>query len=81
MDAEILLAQARRAAGMSQDELGRSHTSRPTLSAYEHGHKSPTLEDCSPTTRRGWGSSSRFGTAGAVRRAGHSARTRRVGAE
>jgi transcriptional regulator with XRE-family HTH domain len=45
MDAEILLAQARRAAGMSQDELARrAHTSRPTLSAYEHGHKSPTLE-------------------------------------
>jgi transcriptional regulator with XRE-family HTH domain len=30
---------------MSQDELARrAHTSRPTLSAYEHGHKSPTLE-------------------------------------
>ena len=45
MDAEILLAQARRAAGMSQDELARrAHTSRPALSAYEHGHNSPTLE-------------------------------------
>jgi transcriptional regulator with XRE-family HTH domain len=40
-----LLAEARRAAGLSQDELARrAHTSRPTLSAYEHGRKSPTLE-------------------------------------
>jgi transcriptional regulator with XRE-family HTH domain len=40
-----LLAEARRVAGMSQDELARrAHTSRPTLSAYEHGRKSPTLE-------------------------------------
>jgi transcriptional regulator with XRE-family HTH domain len=45
MGAENLLAQARRTAGMSQDELARrAYTSRPTLSAYEHGHKSPTLE-------------------------------------
>lgn len=45
MGAEKLLAQARRTAGMSQDELARrAHTSRPTLSAYEHGRKSPTLE-------------------------------------
>ena len=45
MSAENLLAQARRAAGMSQDELARrAHTSRTTLSAYEHGRKSPTLE-------------------------------------
>lgn len=45
MGAENLLTQARRSAGMSQDELARrAHTSRPTLSAYEHGHKSPTLE-------------------------------------
>ncbi|MGH3512713.1 MAG: helix-turn-helix domain-containing protein, partial [Pseudonocardiaceae bacterium] len=29
---------------MSQDELARrAHTSRSTLSAYEHGHKSLTL--------------------------------------
>jgi transcriptional regulator with XRE-family HTH domain len=42
---ENLLAEARRVAGMSQDELARrAHTSRPTLSAYEHGRKSPTLE-------------------------------------
>jgi transcriptional regulator with XRE-family HTH domain len=42
---ENLLAEARRVAGLSQDELARrAHTSRPTLSAYEHGRKSPTLE-------------------------------------
>ncbi|HYS34010.1 MAG TPA: helix-turn-helix transcriptional regulator, partial [Pseudonocardiaceae bacterium] len=30
---------------MSQDELARrAHTSRPTLSAYEHGRKWPSLE-------------------------------------
>jgi DNA-binding XRE family transcriptional regulator len=42
---ESLLANARRVAGMSQDERARrAHTSRPTLSACEHGRKSPTLE-------------------------------------
>jgi transcriptional regulator with XRE-family HTH domain len=45
MGTEDLLARARRATGMSQDELARrARTSRPTLSAYEHGRKSPTLE-------------------------------------
>jgi transcriptional regulator with XRE-family HTH domain len=45
LDGAALLAQARREARMSQDELARlGHTSRPTLSAYEHGRKSPTLE-------------------------------------
>jgi transcriptional regulator with XRE-family HTH domain len=40
-----LLEQARTAAGLSQAALaGRAGTSRPTLSAYEHGRKSPTLE-------------------------------------
>lgn len=40
-----LLVRARRAARLSQDELARrAHTSRPTLSAYEHGRKSPTLD-------------------------------------
>lgn len=40
-----LLVWARRAARLSQDELARrAHTSRPTLSAYEHGRKSPTLD-------------------------------------
>jgi transcriptional regulator with XRE-family HTH domain len=39
-----LLKRARRAAGLSQHELARrAGTSRTTLSAYEHGAKSPTL--------------------------------------
>jgi transcriptional regulator with XRE-family HTH domain len=42
--AEGLLVRVRHAAGLSQDELARrARTSRPTLSAYEHGRKSPTL--------------------------------------
>lgn len=44
MRTENLVAEARRSAGLSQQELAcRAHTSRPTLSAYEHGRKSPTL--------------------------------------
>jgi transcriptional regulator with XRE-family HTH domain len=40
-----LLARVRRAAGLSQAELARrAGTSRPTLSAYEHGRKSPSLD-------------------------------------
>jgi len=40
-----ILEQARDAAGLSQAALAaRSGTSRPTLSAYEHGRKSPTLD-------------------------------------
>ncbi|RJQ83158.1 helix-turn-helix domain-containing protein [Amycolatopsis panacis] len=40
-----LLAEARRAAELSQHELAqRAGTSRPTLSAYERGRKSPTLD-------------------------------------
>jgi len=39
-----LVLRARTSAGMSQAELAsRAGTSRPTLSAYEHGRKSPTL--------------------------------------
>jgi len=39
-----LLAAVRRETGLSQEDLAaRAGTSRPTLSAYEHGHKSPTL--------------------------------------
>lgn len=39
-----LLVDARHAAGLSQDELAvRAGTSRPTLSSYERGHRSPTL--------------------------------------
>lgn len=44
MSAEELLERARLEAGLSQEELARrAHTSRTTLSAYEHGRKSPTL--------------------------------------
>ena len=39
-----LLRRARRDAGLSQETLARrAGTSRATLSAYEHGHESPTL--------------------------------------
>lgn len=39
-----LLEQARQRAGLTQEELARlGGTSRPTLSAYESGRKSPTL--------------------------------------
>ncbi|MBA3488540.1 MAG: helix-turn-helix transcriptional regulator [Longispora sp.] len=44
MSTGTLLERVRRAPGLSKTELARrAHTSRPTLSAYEHGHKSPTL--------------------------------------
>ena len=40
-----LLIRARREARLSQSDLAaRARTSRPTLSAYEHGRTSPTLE-------------------------------------
>jgi transcriptional regulator with XRE-family HTH domain len=40
-----LLRQARRQSGLSQSALAHAAgTSRTTISAYEHGHKSPTLE-------------------------------------
>jgi transcriptional regulator with XRE-family HTH domain len=40
-----LLASIRESTGLSQAELaGRAGTSRPTLSAYEHGRISPTLD-------------------------------------
>lgn len=39
-----VIAEARKAAGLSQDALARrADTSRTTLSAYEHDRKSPTL--------------------------------------
>lgn len=42
--AELLIPNVRRRCGLSQSELARrSGTSRPTLSAYEHGRVSPTL--------------------------------------
>jgi transcriptional regulator with XRE-family HTH domain len=48
MGSERLLVQARKAAGMSQAVLAEAAgTSRPTLSAYERGRKSPTLETAS----------------------------------
>lgn len=44
MDAAELLEQVRVGSGLTQEELARrAGTSRPTLSAYEHGRKSPTV--------------------------------------
>src|SRR6202162_3084117 len=44
MDAAELLEQVRASSGLTQEELARrAGTSRPTLSAYEHGRKSPTV--------------------------------------
>jgi transcriptional regulator with XRE-family HTH domain len=44
----LLLVEARRAAGLNQGELAeRAGTSRPTLSAYEHGRKTPTVDTMS----------------------------------
>lgn len=44
MTSAALLVQARRAAGLTQDVVARrARTSRPTLSAYERGRKSPSL--------------------------------------
>jgi transcriptional regulator with XRE-family HTH domain len=44
LDAAKLLERARASAGLTQDELARrAGTSRPTVSAYEHGRKSPTV--------------------------------------
>jgi transcriptional regulator with XRE-family HTH domain len=44
LDAAKLLEQARTSAGLTQEELARrAGTSRPTVSAYEHGRKSPTV--------------------------------------
>lgn len=42
---KTLIEKARRRAGLTQLELSkRASTSRPTLSAYESGRKSPTLD-------------------------------------
>jgi transcriptional regulator with XRE-family HTH domain len=44
MDMSELLERVRSEAGLSQEELARrAGTSRPTVSAYEHGRKSPTM--------------------------------------
>jgi transcriptional regulator with XRE-family HTH domain len=43
-DAGELLERVRVSSGLTQEELARrAGTSRPTLSAYEHGRKSPTV--------------------------------------
>lgn len=43
--ASTLLSAARESAGLSKTDLAeRARTSRPTLSAYEHGRVSPTLD-------------------------------------
>jgi transcriptional regulator with XRE-family HTH domain len=45
VDGSALLRMARLEAGLTQDEVARrAHTSRPTLSAYEQGRKSPSLD-------------------------------------
>jgi len=45
MSTAELLIRARHEARLSQSELAiRARTSRPTLSAYEHGRTSPTME-------------------------------------
>jgi transcriptional regulator with XRE-family HTH domain len=45
MEPGELLEQVRFNAGLTQEELARrAGTSRPTLSAYEHGRKSPTAD-------------------------------------
>lgn len=45
METASLLGSARKAAGFSQEGLAAlAGTSRPTLSAYENGRKSPSLE-------------------------------------
>ena len=44
MEPGELLERVRVSAGLTQEELARrAGTSRPTLSAYEHGRKSPTV--------------------------------------
>lgn len=44
MEAGMLLERVRSSAGLTQEELARrAGTSRPTLSAYERGRKSPTV--------------------------------------
>jgi len=45
MDAAAILRDARRRAGLTQAELARlAGTSQATISAYEHGRKSPSVE-------------------------------------
>jgi transcriptional regulator with XRE-family HTH domain len=55
-DAAELLERARVSSGLTQEELARrAGTSRPTLSAYEHGRKSPTVATFARLlSRAGW---------------------------
>lgn len=56
LDAAKLLERARTSAGLTQEELARrAGTSRPTVSAYEHGRKSPTVATFARLlSRAGW---------------------------
>ena len=55
-DAAELLEHVRVVSGLTQEELARrAGTSRPTLSAYEHGRKSPTVATFARIlSRAGW---------------------------
>ena len=53
MNTADLLTRARHDARLTQSELAnRARTSRPTLSAYEHGRTSPTLETAARLLQR-----------------------------
>ena len=56
VDAADLLERVRVSSGLTQEELARrAGTSRPTLSAYEHGRKSPTVATFARLlSRAGW---------------------------
>jgi DNA-binding XRE family transcriptional regulator len=56
MNAAELLERVRASSGLTQEELARrAGTSRPTLSAYEHGRKSPTVATFARLlSRAGW---------------------------
>jgi transcriptional regulator with XRE-family HTH domain len=56
IDAAELLERVRVSSGLTQEELARrAGTSRPTLSAYEHGRKSPTVATFARLlSRAGW---------------------------
>src|SRR5450432_997203 len=56
LDASELLERVRVSAGLTQEELAcRAGTSRSTLSAYEHGRKSPTVDTfVRLLSRAGW---------------------------
>jgi transcriptional regulator with XRE-family HTH domain len=56
LDAAELLEHVRVSSGLTQEELARrAGTSRPTLSAYEHGRKSPTVDTFARLlSRAGW---------------------------